>query len=100
MSMGWVLAVSLGLTLLTEVPVAYLWGLRGRHDLTVAVLANVLTNPAAVTLAALGAPVWLLEAAAAGVEALCYRGCCERVRYPLLLSLCANAVSCGLGRLL
>ena len=28
-------ALSLGLTLLLEVPVAYCWGLRSRHDLTV-----------------------------------------------------------------
>ena len=55
-----VFAVSLGLTLLLELPVAYYWGLRSRHDLTVAVLVNVLTNPAVVLLNGLlsAAPWW------------------------------------------
>ena len=43
-------AVSLGLTLLLELPVAWLWGLRSRHDWMTTVLVNVLTNPAAVLL--------------------------------------------------
>ena len=70
-------AVSLGLTLLLEVPVAYCWGLRSRHDLTVAVLVNVLTNPAVVLLNGLlsAAPWWEvqlpLEAAAIDVEGFC-----------------------------
>ena len=96
-------AVSLGLTLLLEVPVAYCWGLRSRHDLTVAVLVNVLTNPAVVLLNGLlsAAPWWAvqlpLEAAAIAVEGFCYRHCGEDVRRPYLLSLCANCISYGTG---
>ena len=42
-------ALSLGLTLLIEVPIAYAWGLRGRELVTV-LAANVMTNPLAVAL--------------------------------------------------
>lgn len=101
-----VFAVSLGLTLLVEVPFAYAWGLRDRRNLTVAVLVNVLTNPAVVLLyflisARTGWPrlaVQLpLEALAVAVEAVCYRACGENVRRPGLLALCANGVSYGVG---
>ena len=99
-------AVSLGLTLLLEVPVAYCWGLRSRHDLTVAVLVNVLTNPAVVLLNGLlsATPWWavqlLLEAAAIAVEGFCYRHCGENIRRPYLLSLRANCISYGAGLVL
>lgn len=101
-----VFAVSLGLTLLLELPVAYYWGLRSRHDLTVAVLVNVLTNPAVVLLNGLlsATPWWavqlLLEAAAIAVEGFCYRHCGENIRRPYLLSLCANCISYGAGLVL
>lgn len=99
-------AVSLGLTLLLELPVAYYWGLRSRHDLTVAVLVNVLTNPAVVLLNGLlsATPWWAvqlpLEAAAIAVEGFCYRHCGENIRRPYLLSLCANCISYGAGLVL
>ncbi|MDY3985387.1 hypothetical protein [Dysosmobacter sp.] len=97
-------ALSLGLTLLLELPVAWLWGLHSRHDLTVAVLVNVLTNPAVVLLngllSALG-PWWAaqlsLEAAAVAAEGFCYRHCGENVRRPYLLALTANCISYGMG---
>ena len=101
-----VFAVSLGLTLLLELPVAYYWGLRSRHDLTVAVLVNVLTNPAVVLLNGLlsATPWWAvqlpLEAAAIAVEGFCYRHCGENTRRPYLLSLCANCISYGAGLVL
>lgn len=98
--------ISLGLTLLLELPVAYAWGLRSRHDITVAVLVNILTNPAVVLLyllitARTGWPwpvVQLpLEALAIKVEAACYRACGEDIRSPALLALCANAFSYTVG---
>lgn len=101
-----VFAVSLGLTLLLELPVAYYWGLRSRHDLTVAVLVNVLTNPAVVLLNGLlsATPWWAvqlpLEAAAIAVEGFCYRHCGENIRRPYLISLCANCISYGAGLVL
>lgn len=101
-----VFAASLGLTLALEVPFAYAWGLRDRHNLAVAVLVNVLTNPAVVLLyllisARTGWP-WFavqlpLEALAVAVEAVCYRECGRDVRRPGLLALCANGFSYGVG---
>lgn len=93
-------AVSLGLTLLLELPVGYLWGLRSRHDLTVAVLVNVLTNPAVVLLNALGLPALALEGAAVCVEGGCYRACGRDIQRPFLLALCANLFSYTIGLVL
>ena len=92
------LGLSLGLTLLFELGFALAWGVRGRGLLFVA-LANLLTNPAVVLAAAAGAPVWLLEVLAVLVEALVYRRSGVTAR-PLLFSLCANALSFGLGLVL
>lgn len=106
MSLLVALALSLGLTLLFELPVAYLWGLRGR-DLGTAALAQMLTNPAVVLLHALalsaalpGAAVTAaLEGGAVLAEWRVYARCTEAKR-PLALSLCANVFSCSLGLLL
>jgi len=93
-------AISLGLTLLLELPLAVLWGVRRRRDIQLAVLVNVLTNPAVVLLHALGCPALPLEAAAIAVEGVCYRACGEDIRRPYLLALCANVFSYGLGLVL
>ena len=107
--MSWLLSlgVSLGLTLLFEVPFAAVWGLRKR-DLSLAVLVNVLTNPVVVLCTLLWReyvpyPDWpavaFLEIAAVLTEGLLYRNLGEHIRKPILLSLCANALSYGLGLL-
>lgn len=104
---AWLLAlgVSLGLTLLFELGFALLCRLRGR-DLALCALANVLTNPPVVLLALLWRvyvplPGWwpmpLLEASAVLTEAAIYRRDAAHIRRPLLFSLCANALSYGLG---
>lgn len=93
-------AVSLGLTLLLELPFVYLWGLRSRHDLTLAVLVNVLTNPAAVFFHTLGVPALPLEAAVVAVEGICYRFRGENVRHPWRLALFVNVFSYSAGCLL
>ena len=95
-----IFAVSLGLTLLLELPAAYAWGLRSRHNLTVVVLVNVLTNPAVVLLHALGIPILPLEASAIAAEGFCYRHSGKNIRSPYLLALCANGFSYGVGRIL
>lgn len=102
------LLISLALTLVLEVPFAYIWGLRTRRELAVAVLCNVLTNPPVVlghsllVTAALWPP-WLaaavLEWAAVAAEWQCYRRCTD-AHHPLALSLCANGFSYGAGLLL
>ena len=90
-------AVSLGLTLLLELPVVSVWGLRSRHDLKLVVLVNVLTNPAVVLLHGLGIPALPLETAASAVEGFCDRVRGEQIRHPFLLALCANVFSYGIG---
>lgn len=103
------LVVSLLLTEALELPFVWLWGVRGRHNFAVAVLCNVLTNPAAVWLHfilanRLGWPefgaVAAVEAAAVAAEALCYARCGENICHPALLSLCANGFSWSAGVLL
>lgn len=94
---GSVFVVSLGLTLLFEIPFAWAWGLRSRHNITVAVLVNVLTNPVVVLLKALSVPILLLELGAIAAEAFCYHACGEAVRRPVLLAVCANVFSYGMG---
>jgi hypothetical protein len=106
---GRTMAVSLLLTLALELPVVWLWGVRGRRNFAVAALCNVLTNPAAVWLhfylvnrlawPEFGA-VAAVETAAVAAEALCYARCGENIRRPALLSLCANGFSWSVGFLL
>ncbi len=94
--------LSLALTLLVELAVALIWGLRGR-DLGLCALVNVLTNPAVVLLHSLfpAPPVTLLlEGAAVAVEALYYRRYGAHISRPWRLSLTANALSFGIGLLI
>lgn len=101
-----VLAGSLALTLVLEELFALLWGLRGRRELTVVALVNVLTNPPVVFLhhTAVGLLGWnaavvtaVLETAAVLVEWRCYRLCSQQLRRPFLFALLANALSYGTG---
>lgn len=95
----------LGLTLLIELPMAALFGLR-RRDLLAAVCINTLTNPIVVFLSLLLSRSWPqtnpflyqlpLEAAVVAAEGLCYKLCTD-AETPWLLSLAANAASYGIG---
>lgn len=100
------LAVSLLLTWLFEEGFALLWGLRGRRELTVVALVNLLTNPAVVLLHHTAVGLWrwhavpvtaALELSAVLIEWLCYRACSRQLKRPLLFSLLANALSYGAG---
>lgn len=100
------LAVSLGLTLVLELGFALAWGLRGRRELTVVILVNILTNPAVVLSYHTAVGLWgwppvpvtaVLESAAVAVEWLCYRECSEQLKRPFLFSLLANGFSYGIG---
>ena len=103
--------LSLVLALLTteaiEIPVCFLWGMRGR-DLVFVVLANVLTNPLLNVLYAIAclytrippaAALAVLEPAAVIAEWIVYRSVTKAKR-PFLTSLTANAASFGLGLLI
>ena len=98
-----VLAVSLLLTLLFEELFALAWGLRGKRELGLAALVNVLTNPPVVLLCTLFPSPLLtaaMELAAVGVEGLVYRTCADWLRRPFLFSLAINAFSYFAGLLL
>ena len=92
-----IFALCLGLTLLMELPIAYLWGLRGRLLLTVAV-ANVMTNPLAVALHLCGIPQIPIEIGVVLIEGFAYS--LHFDKRPWLLSLVSNALSWGIGLLL
>lgn len=88
--------LSLGLTLLLELPIAYLWGLRGRQLLTVAA-ANVMTNPLAVALYLIGSPQIPIELGVVIAEGFAYS--LHFDKRPWLLALVSNALSWGIGLL-
>ena len=102
-------AVSLGLTLLIEMSLAFLFRVRSKRGLTVVLLANVLTNPAAVCLCMACGPYlggWyfpfqlLVEAAVVLVEGNVYRQFRKDLNAllkPFLLSFVLNACSYGTG---
>lgn len=90
------------MTLALELPIALLWGLRGKNLALCAVL-NLLTNPL-VNLIRLFLPMlWLvpvLECAVIIAEGLLYRALGDGIRRPFCLSLTANLVSALLGTFL
>lgn len=92
-----IFALSLGLTLMIEVPIAWAWGLRGRELLTVLV-ANVMTNPLAVALHLSGIPQLPIELGVVLAEGFAYSRHFEK--RPWLLALVSNAISWGLGLIL
>lgn len=104
-----ILVVSLLLTLLFEEGFAFLWGLRGRRELTIIALVNLLTNPVVVlayhtTTDLFGWPPVLvtavLETGAVVVEWYFLKACSEQLKRPFLFALLANTFSYGLGLVL
>ena len=87
-------ALSLGLTLLLELPIAYGWGLRRRQFLTV-LAANLMTNPLAVALHLTGIPQVPIELGVVLAEGFAYS--LHFDKRPWLLALVSNAISWGLG---
>ena len=92
-----IFAASLGLTLLIELPIAYLWGLRKRELLTV-LAANLMTNPLAVALHLTGNPQLPIELGVVLAEGAAYS--LHFDKHPWYLAILSNAVSWGLGFLL
>ena len=88
--------ISFGLTLLIELPICWLLGLRSREQLELVFLVNLLTNPAAVWLhTSAGFPQIPVELLVVIIEFYVYRQFNQPC--PLRLSLTANGVSWGLG---
>ena len=101
------------MTLLIEGLIAFMWGIKGKKNLLVVLLVNVLTNPLAVLIYWLyqvyagedSLPVQvLIELAVVIVEAYIYRSFAEDDRFqipsPIGLAIVANVLSWGIGRLL
>lgn len=97
-------AVSLLLTLLLEVPIAWCLGLRQKRELLLVLLINVLTNPEAVLLHWLGIPQLPIEVAVWVAEAVLYRWFSKDERWniphPVSLALCCNVFSYLMGVLI
>jgi len=94
------LGISLALTLVFELAFSLICGIRGRCDLLLVLLVNVLTNPAAVLIYHLYPPAWIklpLELAAISVEALYYSRYARGIRHPVLFSIGVNCFSFTLG---
>ena len=87
-------ALSLGLTLLIELPIAYIWGLR-RGQLATVLAANLMTNPLAVALHLSGIPQVPIELGVVLAEGFAYS--LHFDKRPWLLALISNAVSWGIG---
>lgn len=92
-----IFTMSLGLTLLFELPIAYLWGLRKRALLTV-LAVNLMTNPLAVALHLMGIPQIPIEIGVVLAEGAAYSLHFEK--RPWLLALVSNAISWGIGLML
>lgn len=106
--------ISLTLTMVTELAIAFLFGLRTRKNVLLVVLVNVLTNPSAVLcnwLCRLYLPYYnrvpvqlVIEAAVVIVEAFVYscfaRDGKRQIKRPVLLALTANGCSWLLGVLI
>lgn len=89
--------ISLLLTWLIELPVGLLMGLRGWRYISLLLLVNLLTNPAAVALHLLGVPQIPIEMGVIAVEAVIYcwfaRDERWKISHPVLLSVAANLIS-------
>lgn len=101
-----VLLKSLGLTLVLETGLGWLFSVRNRWDITLIGLVNLLTNPAVVFLYYINLlyvgwnPVLVtavLEAAAVTAEAICYRAAARKIRHPWRFALGANLFSFAAG---
>ena len=101
--------VSLLLTILIEIPVAVLWGIRDRRELLIIALVQVITNPVAVLISNcfyrytdLNLYVFQIpiEIAVPVAEWLLYKSAIPTFKHPFLLSFTANPMSYGTGLIL
>ena len=96
--------ISLGLTLLIELPVGFAMGMRGKKHILLMILVNILTTPAAVLLCWLGVAQIPVEIAVFLVEAGIYYWFSKdegfTIKHPILLALFANLISWTSGILI
>lgn len=96
--------ISLGLTLVIELVIGYLMGMRRYKHTLLMVLVNILTNPAAVLVCWLGVPEIPVEIVVFLVEAGVYYWFSKdekwQIQHPVLLALIANLISWTSGILI
>ena len=89
--------VSLGLTLLLELPIGMSMGMRNRKQVSLMVLVNILTNPPAVLSRWLGASEIMIECIVVFVEAAVYLSFFRdeewKIKHPIGLSVLTNGFS-------
>ena len=89
--------VSLGLTILLELPVGICFGMRSRKNILLLLLVNILTNPPAVFICWLGCPEILVETVVMITEAMIYTWFSRDENWviarPVALSVTANTIS-------
>ena len=97
-------AVSLLLTLVLELAVAWCMGLQKGREIQLVILVNILTNPAAVLLCWLGLPQLPVEVTVVAVEALVYICFAKDKKWniprPVRLAVLANGISWSAGLLI
>ncbi|MBQ7972354.1 MAG: hypothetical protein IJ291_02705 [Lachnospiraceae bacterium] len=109
-SIFYMFAISLFLTILTEALVAFIWKVRSPKVFMLVVLVNVLTNPLLVLVNWTAriyfscdylVMLFLTEPVVFLAEALIYRSFSKidsyAIKHPVWYGITANAVSCGLG---
>ena len=103
------LVISLFLTILFELCVALICGIRERKDLGLLLLVNLLTNPAVVltyhiltyyTQVNRIAITIVLEMTAIFTEGYCFRVYGRTYRHPILFAFGVNLFSYGIGRVI
>ncbi len=97
---------SLLMTIILELPIALIFGAR-KKDILLAILINILTNPAIVYLNILfvnafpncSVFIWQipLELVVVAVEGFCYARFSNKISHPWLLAIAANCFSYGCG---
>lgn len=101
-----ILLVSFGMTLLLEFPIVWILGVRGKHNLLLAFLVNVITNPAVVLVYYLlryfvpqnaRTAQYLLEIGVVLVEFYYYKKYGRNVSHPFWVALAANLFSYFMG---
>ena len=100
------LLLSLVLTILIEVPLAALIGIRKKKDLRLVLLVNIVTNPVVVlsyntlVLVTLWNLWWIkavLEVLAVACEAWYYKRYGTEIKHPIGLAVLLNVISFGIG---
>ena len=96
--------ISLLLTLVLELPLTRLMGIRGKKGVLLVILVNILTNPAAVLLCRLGMPQLPVELGVICVEGAVY-GLFSReegwnIPHPVRMAVVCNVVSWATGILI